>query len=111
MSFKSFMFLTIFFQLGSYKHWDVESSDFSSFSTRWRPPYLPPPTNEIEITSYALLTYVRRNDIASAIPILKWLVSKQNDLGGYSSTQVRAVALIKNGNEQVALNLSGQIIC
>jgi len=35
-----------------------------------------------------LLTYVRRRDIAGAVPIAKWLVSQRNSLGGFSSTQV-----------------------
>jgi len=80
----------LYFVTGGLKYWQIDSAESSSYSARWRPPYLAAQSNAIEMTSYALLTYVRRNDLSSAIPILKWLVSKQNDLGGYSSTQVRS---------------------
>ena len=70
-------------------YWHRDTPEASSISIRWRPPYKQASANDIEMTSYALLTYVKRDDVASALPILKWLISKQNDLGGYSSTQVR----------------------
>jgi len=34
------------------------------------------------------MTYVRRKEVAMAAPIMKWIASKQNSLGGYASTQV-----------------------
>jgi len=77
------------FVSGDKKYWQVETLEASSFSARWRPPYHAAQSNAIEMTSYALLTYVRRNELRSALPILKWLISKQNDLGGYASTQVK----------------------
>jgi len=55
--------------------------------------YYRPPSNDIEMTSYALLTYVRRDDVESSVPVLKWLASKRNDLGGYSSTQNTVIAI------------------
>ena len=65
------------------------SASTSVYSQRWVPPYTPTTSDQIEATSYLLLTYVWSQQIDEALPHLKWLVSKQNELGGYSSTQVR----------------------
>lgn len=43
---------------------------------------------DVEMTSYALQTYLLRNDLARALPIIRWLTSQQNANGGFSSTQV-----------------------
>ncbi|XP_013402650.1 C3 and PZP-like alpha-2-macroglobulin domain-containing protein 8 [Lingula anatina] len=48
---------------------------------------------EIEMASYALLTYTAQGDIATALPIVKWLSRQRNSLGGFSSTQDTCVAL------------------
>ena len=69
-------------------YWEEESEDRSKYSENWRPPYYAPPSQEIEISAYALLTYTRRGDIDAAVPVLKWLASKRNELGAYDSTQV-----------------------
>lgn len=58
------------------------------------PPLLafpPPPvvSAEVEMTAYALLTYTVLGDVASALPVVKWLSQQRNALGGFSSTQVR----------------------
>ncbi|VDO96673.1 unnamed protein product [Soboliphyme baturini] len=50
--------------------------------------------SDIEATAYALLTYVLRNDSASAFPIVRYLVSQQNAHGGFASTQDTVVALM-----------------
>ena len=60
----------------------------SAYSPRWQPPYSPPVSYQIEATSYLLLTYAFHEEVTPAFRHLKWLVSKQNQLGGYSSTQV-----------------------
>ncbi|GMH33279.1 hypothetical protein BSKO_01113 [Bryopsis sp. KO-2023] len=68
-----------------------------------------PPTSEIEMTGYALLTKLALirakrespslgdaavlEEIGQTLPIVRWLVGKRNDLGGYSSTQDTVVAL------------------
>ena len=70
------------------RYWTEGSGDESTLKSTWRRPYYGPRSNDIEMTSYALLTYVRRNESAMAAPIMKWIASKQNELGGYSSTQV-----------------------
>ncbi|XP_053855290.1 C3 and PZP-like alpha-2-macroglobulin domain-containing protein 8 isoform X4 [Vidua macroura] len=48
---------------------------------------------EVEMTSYALLTYTLLGDVASALPVVKWLSQQRNALGGFSSTQDTCVAL------------------
>lgn len=54
----------------------------------WRPPYVRAQSVDIEMTSYALLTLAKRNDITKGWPCAKWLVSQRNAFGGFSSTQV-----------------------
>ena len=50
-------------------------------------------TAEIESTAYALLSYVSHGDIGGSLPIVRWLSSKRNNLGGFSSTQDTTIAL------------------
>ncbi|XP_006818919.1 C3 and PZP-like alpha-2-macroglobulin domain-containing protein 8 [Saccoglossus kowalevskii] len=48
---------------------------------------------EVEMTAYGLLTYTAMDDIASSLPIVKWLSKQRNALGGFTSTQDTCVAL------------------
>ncbi|XP_063003438.1 C3 and PZP-like alpha-2-macroglobulin domain-containing protein 8 [Elgaria multicarinata webbii] len=48
---------------------------------------------EVEMTAYALLTYTVLGDVASSLPVVKWLSQQRNALGGFSSTQDTCVAL------------------
>lgn len=48
-----------------------------------------PRTVDVEMTSYAMLTYLRRNLVAEATSIMKWLIKQRNKEGGFASTQVR----------------------
>lgn len=45
-------------------------------------------TVDVEMTSYAMLTYLRKNSLTEATMILKWLVRQRNAEGGFASTQV-----------------------
>lgn len=45
------------------------------------------------MTAYGLLTYTLLGDVASALPVVKWLSQQRNALGGFSSTQVVALFL------------------
>ncbi|XP_059499719.1 complement C3-like [Stegostoma tigrinum] len=47
----------------------------------------------VEITAYALLQALSRNDIDYATPIARWLTMQQNDGGGIHSTQDTIIAL------------------
>jgi CD109 antigen len=51
------------------------------------------PSADVEITGYALLVYILRNQSSDALSIAKWLISKSNSLGAYSSTQNTIIAL------------------
>ena len=51
-----------------------------------------PNSLNIEMTSYALLSYVKRGLYEDAIPILNWLITQQNDQGGFASTQVNRIS-------------------
>ncbi|CAB3408447.1 unnamed protein product [Caenorhabditis bovis] len=48
---------------------------------------------DIETTSYALLTYLLNDKTAEAVPIVRWLISQRNELGGFTSTQDTVMAL------------------
>lgn len=52
-----------------------------------------PKSVDVETTSYALLTAVLRSDVESSVPIVRWLISQQNEKGGFSSTQDTVVGL------------------
>lgn len=46
-----------------------------------------PNSADVEMTSYALLSYLSRGLVEDTLPILSWLVTQQNDQGGFASTQ------------------------
>uniref|UniRef100_H3DDC7 C3 and PZP like alpha-2-macroglobulin domain containing 8 n=1 Tax=Tetraodon nigroviridis TaxID=99883 RepID=H3DDC7_TETNG len=50
---------------------------------------------EVEMTAYGLLTYTLLGDVASALPVVKWLSQQRNSLGGFLlfSPQDTCVAL------------------
>ncbi|XP_066290647.1 CD109 antigen-like isoform X3 [Branchiostoma lanceolatum] len=59
----------------------------------WTPPYHDTPSADVEMTAYALLTYLARDNMIEGIPIMKWLSEQRNAYGGYSSTQDTVVGL------------------
>lgn len=75
-------------QKGDYKFWSkeksVEKEKLSNSES---------PSEDNEMTAYALLTYALRADVVSALPIMKWLISRQNANGGFSSTQDTVVGI------------------
>lgn len=44
--------------------------------------------SDIELNAYLLLIYATMDDVGRGLPVLKFLTSNQNNLGGYHSTQV-----------------------
>lgn len=68
------------------KHWEKIESVQNSES--FIPPYKQSAAIDIEMTSYALLTYIAMDDIAGALPVAKWLLGQRNPQGGFISTQV-----------------------
>ncbi|XP_073757042.1 C3 and PZP-like alpha-2-macroglobulin domain-containing protein 8 isoform X5 [Callorhinus ursinus] len=77
-------------------HWsltgsrDVDKDAFLSFSDGVSRSVV---SAEVEMTAYALLTYTLLGDVATALPVVKWLSQQRNALGGFSSTQDTCVAL------------------
>ena len=76
-------------------HWEKvkEISNSRSNEFFWWNPYLRAPAADIEMTSYALMTYVLLAEddpsmIGEAMPIVRWLTKQRNALGGFASTQV-----------------------
>ncbi|BET03017.1 thioester-containing protein [Nesidiocoris tenuis] len=76
----------------SQKYWEKEKSDEDEKNKNPWDSWVPNAIN-VEITSYALLSYLRRGLTTESIPILKWLLAQQNSDGGFSSTQDTVVAL------------------
>ena len=52
-----------------------------------------PRSVDVEMTSYAMMTLLRRNLVTDAIPVMKWLVRQRNTEGGFSSTQDTVVGI------------------
>ncbi|XP_054284946.1 CD109 antigen-like isoform X2 [Macrosteles quadrilineatus] len=57
-------------------------------------PYIDEPNSpDVEMTAYTLLTYLQKGLVQDGLPIMRWLVSQQNNGGGFASTQDTVVAL------------------
>uniref|UniRef100_A0A2H8TEP0 TEP1-F n=1 Tax=Melanaphis sacchari TaxID=742174 RepID=A0A2H8TEP0_9HEMI len=52
-----------------------------------------PNSVDVEMTAYALLTYLQRGLVEDGLPILQWLVSQQNEQGGFASSQDTVITL------------------
>ncbi|XP_020628880.1 alpha-2-macroglobulin-like isoform X2 [Orbicella faveolata] len=80
-------------------HWEKEKETKPTPSEyTWWNPYYRAPAADIEMTAYALMTYVllAQDDVSligEAMPIVRWLTKQRNALGGFSSTQDTCVAL------------------
>ena len=55
---------------------------------------------EIEIASYALLTYTLKRNEINGMMILDWLVKQRNSYGGFASTQVRIQMLYERSEDE-----------
>ncbi|XP_074100031.1 CD109 antigen isoform X1 [Cotesia typhae] len=53
-----------------------------------------PRSVDVEMTSYTLMTYLRKNLVTDSIAVMKWLVKQRNPEGGFSSTQDTVVGLL-----------------
>ncbi|XP_055894437.1 CD109 antigen-like isoform X2 [Biomphalaria glabrata] len=72
------------------KHW--HQPDQPKTTNTWDYPN-PTKAVDIEMTSYALLTYAARGNIVAGKSIMQWLTEQRNSNGGFSSTQDTVVAL------------------
>lgn len=66
-------------------------------------------SSDVEMTSYALLTYLLTHDLNDALRIVRWLVSQSNSLGAYSSTQNTVLALQALSEFGLRLMLDNQL--
>lgn len=64
------------------------------------------------MTAYALLTLVHNNQITDGLPIMKWLLSQQNENGGFQSTQdtVVGITALAKYAEKIAFGESNAVI-
>lgn len=75
-------------------HWEKEKlKKTPPTDDLWWSPYYRAPAADIEMTAYALMTYILRAEddlslIGDAMSIVRWLSKQRNALGGFSSTQV-----------------------
>ncbi|XP_064608554.1 CD109 antigen-like [Liolophura sinensis] len=72
-----------------YTYWEVEAEPVYL----WEPPRHQSKAASIEATSYVCLVYALKKDISKSSQCLAWLVSQQNDYGGFVSTQDTVVAI------------------
>ncbi|CAG7653577.1 unnamed protein product [Allacma fusca] len=77
------------FRKNKLRHWGGEKGAYEELPET-------KPIN-IEMTGYALLAYLERNDSIGALPIVNWLLQYQNSEGGFLSTQDTVVALTALG--------------
>ena len=52
-----------------------------------------PRSADVEMTAYSLLAFLENSSSDEVLPILKWLITKRNSNGGFSSTQDTVVGL------------------
>lgn len=52
-----------------------------------------PSSVNIELTAYGLLALIQKGRVRECVPILKWLISQQNENGGFYSTQDTCVGI------------------
>jgi CD109 antigen len=80
------------------RHWEsqVGHSPQNQTSTRawW---YDGPRPVDVEMTSYAILAHMARDEVSQAFPSIRWLSSKRNSLGGFASTQDTVIGITALG--------------
>ncbi|XP_055710660.1 thioester-containing protein 1 allele R1-like isoform X3 [Phlebotomus papatasi] len=57
------------------------------------PYYGQPNSVNVELTAYALLTYMEAGIVEDALPVMKWLIGQRNNEGGFQSTQDTVVGI------------------
>jgi len=86
---------------GSHKWWetvksekDVAAEQEAKIYHPWRRTTKP---SGVEMTAYAMLTFLSRGERSATFPIAKWLLSQRNENGGFISTQDTVVGLTALG--------------
>ncbi|CAG7731371.1 unnamed protein product, partial [Allacma fusca] len=76
-------------------YWEVEKKNVTDNTTeekRYIWDFATQPVS-VEMTSYALLTYILRGEAPAAFPLVRWLLNKRTANGGFLSTQDTVVGL------------------
>lgn len=76
---------------GGFKYWHKATTQTDQ-TTYWQRPS-GAGARDVEMTSYALLTYAADNNFIGGLDVMKWVASQRNPNGGYSSTQDTILAL------------------
>eukprot|EP00094_Tigriopus_californicus_P007480 TCALIF_07202-PA protein Name:"Similar to CUBN Cubilin (Canis familiaris)" AED:0.20 eAED:0.21 QI:0/0.76/0.57/0.97/0.85/0.88/35/0/3998 len=71
------------------KWWEIDLEGFEK-ANPWT---LNPNSANIEMTSYGLLTLLHKDQFDESIPVANWLLSQQNENGGFASTTDSFVAI------------------
>jgi CD109 antigen len=74
-------------------HWSAKPNDETPAKQESIKYFYQPPPVDVEMTSYALLTYMTMNKTEKGLPIVRWLSGQRNANGGFSSTQDTVMAL------------------
>ncbi|XP_037050047.1 CD109 antigen-like [Bradysia coprophila] len=93
---------------GDFKHWE-KAVPQEETENPW---LLQKNSVNVEITAYALLTFIHNNQITEGLPIMKWLLSQQNENGGFQSTQdtVVGITALAKYAEKIALGQSDNVV-
>ena len=70
------------------KYWSASVVPPNTVNRPWYDTYYQSPPLDIEIASYALLYYVHTHQLTEGAPVLRWLTTQRNSMGGFRSTQV-----------------------
>ena len=88
------IYINVFkFNTDGLMHWEKDKETPPTPPGEFLSPYYRAPAADIEMTAYALMTYVLLAEddpslIGQAMPIVRWLTKQRNALGGFASTQV-----------------------
>ncbi|XP_015784901.1 CD109 antigen isoform X1 [Tetranychus urticae] len=81
-------------QDGDVSYWsDEDETEKTNFTNKQSSHFFLPKSTDIEATAYGLLSLVNHNQTDQAVTVMKWLISRQNAQGGFSSTQDTVIAL------------------
>jgi CD109 antigen len=78
---------------GDLKYWEPKKIEIPANETLYRPWVPRTKPVSVEMTSYALLTYLLDGELENALPVGKWLLAQRSEKGGFISTQDTVVGL------------------
>jgi len=73
------------------RFWHKATAQATTSTHSWRSPQAA--SSDVEMTSYALLTYAVNDDFTGGLDVMKWVAAQRNPNGGFASTQDTVLAL------------------